>query len=417
MKVWLKSLLIGCFIICLSSSLKAQSIVQTYLDPCDNKTYTVAFPLPNNSVTILIRNQIKSFTYAEAQSGAIQLWINQIFATPCPVSQTTTVQIVTQAVGQAASSAASAAASAASSAASSASSTSTASVPSSSSSSSSSSSQSSSSTGESNSSSTSESSGDSNSDSKSESKEESKSESKEEKKEDKKEGKKEQARINPIVFSSDLTVGQNADMSYASIASFGMSQSSLTGEASWGANAMVWSNLQQFALSGRYTKMEFEQGELTGIHNYSFTTAYLNRSYMSLIGYTYIKPTKKWGTMGYNLSFLGLALRNPKIEGINQPLFTTLTSYSLTGFWMRPFTVNKKMSLVPELFVMSSPVLYNMLTNTLTKDKNVGVIGGTSINYSITKRFAFSMNYKLSTSTNPLMPALSFFLIGSRINL
>lgn len=402
MKIWLRSLLIGYFITCLYSKVNAQNIVQTYLDPCDNKTYTVTFPLPNNSITILIRNQVKSFTYAEAQSGAIQLWVNQIFATPCPVTQVTT-QVVTQAVNQAASAAASAA--------SSASSTATSSVPSSSASSSSSSSQSSSTTGENNSSSSSsESSESSSSDSKSESKSENK-------KEDKKEGKKEQARINPITFSSDLTTGQNPDKSYAAVASFGISQSSLTGEASWGANAMIWSNLQQFALSGRYTKMVFDQGELKLIHNYSTTGAYLNGSYMALVGYTCILPTKKWGTLGYNLSLLGLALKNPKVEGLIQPNFTTLTSYSLTGFWMRPFVVNKKMSLIPELFVMNSPLMFNIMENQLTKDKTLGLIVGTSFNYSITKRFAFSMNYKLSTSTNPTIPNLNFFLIGSRINL
>jgi hypothetical protein len=196
-----------------------------------------------------------------------------------------------------------------------------------------------------------------------------------------------------------------------------MSQSSLTGEASWGANTMIWSNLQQFAVSGQYTKMKFDQGVLKLIHNYSVTGAYLKGSYMSLVGYTCILPTKKWGTMGYNISLLGLGLKNPKIDGIIQPNFTILTSYSLTGFWMRPFIINKKLTLSPALFAMNSPILYNTLTNTLTKDKTLGVIVGTTVNYSITKRFAFSMDYKLSTSNNSMMPSLNFFLIGSKMNL
>jgi len=66
---------------------------------------------------------------------------------------------------------------------------------------------------------------------------------------------------------------------------------------------------------------------------------------------------------------------------------------------------------------MNSPILYNTLTNTLTKDKTLGVIVGTTVNYSITKRFAFSMDYKLSTSNNSMMPSLNFFLIGSKMNL
>jgi hypothetical protein len=219
------------------------------------------------------------------------------------------------------------------------------------------------------------------------------------------------------MFSSDITVGENTDKSYTSIISLGMSQSSMTGESSWGANGMIWSNLEQFAVSTRYTKMNFDKGELKSIDNYSLTAAYLNGSYMSLVGYTYIIPTKKWGTVGYNLSLLGLGLKNPKIEGVDQAPFTILTSYSLTGFWMRPFTVNKKISVSPELFAMSSPILYDISNNTLNKDKSAGIIFGTSFNYNITKRFALGLNYKLSYSTNPSIPSLSFFLIGSRMTL
>jgi hypothetical protein len=173
---------------------------------------------------------------------------------------------------------------------------------------------------------------------------------------------------------------------------------------------MIWSTLEQFALSGRYTKLFLYRGKLESINNYSLTTAYLGGNYMSLIGYTYILPTKTWGTMGYNLSLLGLALKG-------QPNFSYLTSYALTGFWMKQYTVNKRISLSPELFAMSSAMLYNISDKKVTKDKTLGIIFGTSVNYSLSRRFGLSFNYKLSTSTNPSMPMLSFFLIGSRMSL
>ena len=62
-------------------------------------------------------------------------------------------------------------------------------------------------------------------------------------------------------------------------------------------------------------------------------------------------------------------------------------------------------------------LLYNMSAKTVTKDKTLGIIFGTSVNYSLSRRFGLSFNYKLSTSTNPSVPMLSFFLIGSRMNL
>jgi hypothetical protein len=183
----------------------------------------------------------------------------------------------------------------------------------------------------------------------------------------------------------------------------------MTGESSWGANAMIWSNLKQFALSTSYTKMNFDKGKIKSIDNYSITGAYMNGNLMSLVGYTHILPTAKYGTMGYNLSVLGLLLRGTQT--------TPLTSYSLTGFWMKPYPVNKKLVLSPEIFMMSSPIMYNLQTSTLAKDKNVGIILGTSISYKISKRFAAAFNYKLSGSTNTSMPLMNFFLIGSRMSL
>jgi hypothetical protein len=57
--------------------------------------------------------------------------------------------------------------------------------------------------------------------------------------------------MNPILFNSDLTGGQTLDGSVNLVVTSGISQSSMAGDASWGLTGMIWSNLQQFALSGR----------------------------------------------------------------------------------------------------------------------------------------------------------------------
>jgi Iap family predicted aminopeptidase len=97
-----------------------QNIIQTYIDPCDNKVYTVIVPISSNQpgVLVLIRNKSRIFTYADFASGTVTKWVSEIFLTPCPVPIAATIA---QQAAQAASSAASQAAStAASSAASSA---------------------------------------------------------------------------------------------------------------------------------------------------------------------------------------------------------------------------------------------------------------------------------------------------------
>ena len=70
-------------------------------------------------------------------------------------------------------------------------------------------------------------------------------------------GNSKSTRNNPIIVSSDLTSAQNLDKSFTGIINVGMSQSSMTGTASWGVTSMIWFNLKQFALNGRYTKIHF----------------------------------------------------------------------------------------------------------------------------------------------------------------
>ena len=376
---------------------QGQVVTQTYLDPCDLKTYVVTIPIQTNAgVLVIIRGSSKVFTYSQFTNGEVTTWINSIFATPCPsttiVTQTVT-QTVTQAVTQSASSAA---ASSASSAASSSTPTS---------SSSQSSSQSSSSGG-------SEESG-SGGESKSESKDEKKSDEK------KKEEKKKIAPANPMLVASDLTSAQGPDFKYNVIASFGISQSSLAGNETWSANAMIWSTLNQFALSGGYTKMDFRKGKLNTIHSYSVTTAYLEGNYMGLIGYTNVKPNPKFGTYGYNVGLITLLLKDSEVinfkTGETKEVFNTSLSTSLVVFWTKPFPVNPKITLSPQIFLMNSPIAWNSKTGETTVNRQLSFLLGSSFDYKISKRFGLSLNYRLSGDSQVGSPLLNNFLVGSRL--
>jgi hypothetical protein len=54
----------------------------------------------------------------------------------------------------------------------------------------------------------------------------------------------------------------------------GVSRNSMAGDKSYGATAMIWSNLNQFALSARYTKITYNDRQATTVSNTSLTTAY-----------------------------------------------------------------------------------------------------------------------------------------------
>jgi len=87
---------------------KGQTLSQTYVDPCDGKSYTVTFSIPNQALLVVIRGQSKVFTYADAKSGVLTTWVTSILSAPCPVVAAQVVATtVANTVSQASSSAAS----------------------------------------------------------------------------------------------------------------------------------------------------------------------------------------------------------------------------------------------------------------------------------------------------------------------
>ena len=354
----------------------------------------------------MYRGASKIFTAQQAAAGELQAWINQVTVViPCSIVNTPVItQTAAQAATQAASAAASAAASsAASSAASGAASEAASSAASSAASGSVSAGATSSPPTTSSSSSGSSTSSSSSSSSSSESKSESKSESSESK-EEKKEEKKSSGANNPIMVASDFTAGQNADGSVAGLFTVGISQSSLAGDKSYGATAIVWTSFDQAALSASYTKMAFKTGKLHAVHNYSSTYAYLNGIHMTLVGYTWVKPDEKWGVYGVNAGMITLFM--PDGGGVNY-------STSLVGFWMyKPIELTKRAKISPQMFVIGSPMSYNEITK-LTTSAVGSVMIGNSMDYMITRRFGATAAHRMLIS--PSQKPLNFLLIGGRM--
>ena len=208
-----------------------------------------------------------------------------------------------------------------------------------------------------------------------------------------------------------MSVVESEPGSWQAILSTGVSRSSMAGDESYSATSMIWSNLKQFAVSGGYTKMNFKDGALKSMNSYSVTGAYLDRTYMSLVGLTIIVPHPKIGVYGYNVGLVNLF--SPK-EGGGY-------GYSLSNsgvvFWTKPYQTTKKLTLSPQVFTMLPGGSWNTNTGEFTYGSDVGFLLGTSIDYKISKRFGFSFNYKINTSTAAGAPILSNFLIGSRLML
>ena len=395
--IWLLILLLTFF------GVKGQVLTQTFIDPCSGKVTVVTVPLANGKTTIVYRGQYRVVTSNDITTGALQAWINDLTINfPCPQATLAVTQTVAGAVQQAVAAATSAATSqATSSATSAAASAAVSSTPAPAASTSSSSSSSETKT---------ETKSESSSESKSESKEESKSESKSEKKsESKKESKgsgKSQARVNPIIYSSDFTVAPAADSDLSIIASLGMSQSSLMGNTSWGLSSMIWSTFNQFAVSGRYTMMNFNGGKLDNISNFGITGVYLAGTTLGFVTAASIFPFGKWGTTGVNYTF-SIAGAD---EGMN-------LSNNILLFYTVPIPISKRLTISPDIYLSGSATGYLTAQRKFVTSNDVGIMTGAAFDIALTKRFKFNFALKTSLNTNPIVPQTYMGMIGTKINL
>lgn len=439
------------FIFCLSWRVDAQILTHQFTDPCTNKVYF--FSVPATGTTIFFLGQSRQFTSADVASGVFASWVNQVYAdyrrvAPCGQQQgqvnqnlitsqviSNTVQSVVGSIMSQAQSAASGTVSTGSSDAASKNNkdgdkkskknennstivkadNSTSAVGTSGSS-----------NGNSNSS-------DPGSSSSSESgRTQNQNDSKKEEKgeevattttmnvdqQNQNDAKsnnssrskvKSSSRSNPVIVSSDLTTAQNLDKSFTPILNLSMSQSSMTGMSSWGVTSMIWFNFKQFALSGKYTKISFSKnGKLKWIHNFNLTGVYTYGNVLGFVGYSGILNAGKWGITGFNTSAAATLITEDK---------NTFVSPSFTAFYTKPFNSGKRLTISPELYIISTPLIYSTKEKITTTDRTFSAFLGSGFDYQLTKRFKFNINYKANLSTNPEFPILSFILIGSKVNL
>jgi hypothetical protein len=178
------------------------------------------------------------------------------------------------------------------------------------------------------------------------------------------------------------------------------------GNSSWGLSTMIWSTLDQFALSGRYTKMNFNAGKLESISNYGITGVYLGGSILGFGTAAYIYPMGKYGVSGanYTLSFAGADV------GLN-------IVNNILLFYTIPIKVSKRLTISPDIFVSGSSTGYLTSQKIFVTSDDVGFLGGASFDIALTKRFKFNFALKTGFNTNPEIPINYLLMIGTKLNL
>lgn len=169
---------------------------------------------------------------------------------------------------------------------------------------------------------------------------------------------------------------------------------------------MIWSTFNQFALSGRYTIMNFNDGKLDNISNFGITGVYLAGTTLGFVTAASIFPFGKWGTTGVNYTFSVAGAD----EGMN-------LSNNILLFYTVPVPVSKRLTISPDIYLSGSATGYLTAQQKFVTSNDVGIMTGASFDVALTKRFKFNFALKTSLNTNPIVPQTYMGMIGTKINL
>ena len=269
---------------------------------------------------------------------------------------------------------------------------------------------------------------------KKEEEEKKKKEEEEKKKKEEEEKKKKKKKIlSPPIVSANIVGMSMIDGSFTQAASFGFSQASLTGEQTYSANAMIWSNLRQFSLtvskstvnfnydrnidiierdpfSGKRRKFGSYKGKGSIAFIQSQSIGYMNMFGTSVIvtGFSNVVMGQKdnfWKGFvgGYAVNGMGILPKGG--EGI----FTA----SITLFGTKPFVFDR-VTVSPMIAYSASPVMY-MLNQKKANITPHGVyIFGSNFDFNLTKRFKANLGITTVGSTQAGIPLSYSLTIGSR---
>lgn len=446
----------------------AQALTQTYTDRCTGKVHVFTVPLGGETV-ISFYDRSKQFTSQDFINGTLQAWLEETYAwwsalSPCSTNQSTTTT-AQQTAQNAASSAASAATStpttpppAPSSSTTSSNSTSSTSTTSTESSTTSTSSEttteSSSSTSESSTESSSESKSEGGSEetsesSESESSEESESESSESEEEsseeesseessdEEEEEEEKQSNLAPPIISANTVTMSMLDGSVSQAFTFGYSQSSLTGQTTYSANTMIWSNLKQFSLNlskstvrfnmDRKIPVEIEKcsggfetighrygpGSIRKVQTVSAGGLKMFGTYVATVGLSDVFLGQKdnfWKGSAGGYALNAMVLFTPE----SNPLLVT----AVTGFFTKPVKIKslKRYTFTPMAAYSATPLTVDLKTGEKIWNKNGTYILGTNVDLALTKRFNANIGGNLVGNTAPGIPMSWMITIGSRFS-
>ena len=240
-------------------------------------------------------------------------------------------------------------------------------------------------------------------------------EEEETKKEDKKKKKKKRALAPPII-SANLMSMQDPTGKFSTAATFGLSQSSLRGDKTYGLNTMIYSNFKQLMLTANFSKTHInKEGRVDRVYSASIGGAKIYTSYMTMMNHSLVFLGKKGSVAG--VAF-GTSLTAVEVDVRDGLIFydEQIIGASLTGFFTKPYNFDR-WSVAPMLAVSSPFASYAVFGDgEVSFNKDLMFIGGASFTYQLTKRFVANIGVNAIEATIPEFPLIMSFTIGSRFN-
>ena len=226
--------------------------------------------------------------------------------------------------------------------------------------------------------------------------------------------KKRKRALAPPILTANVMSMQDPLGNFSTAVNIGMSQSSLMGDKTYGLNAMVYSNMQQFMLTANFSKVHInDKGRVNRVYSASIGGAKMYTTYMAMTNHSLVFLGKKgsvFGTaLGLNLTSLELDIREGYIYYDEQIL-----GASLTTFYTKPFNFDR-LTISPMLAAsapFASMDLY--FGDGISFNKDVMFITGSSFNYQLTKRFIANIGANAISATIKDFPVIWSFTIGSR---
>jgi len=186
-----------------------------------------------------------------------------------------------------------------------------------------------------------------------------------------------------------------------------MSKTLNEGMFSYGLSTSVRVDLKQVVIGGSTSDIIMKNGRVFGVTSTSVTYVTDWDNKFIFYGWSFVKPLDKGAVTGLALSGNSLILTGTQV----------MLSPSIIAFYTRPYQINKKQTVSPEIYIISSPIMFGQRDKKATYDANVSFFTGAGTDIVFSKRFKLNINFKVNISTNPNLPLMSVFALGSKINI